>query len=144
VNGDFLRAHGHGIEQLDARELCDVAYSSIVAEMERQYYAQVSGGAQWKDANDPLGESIMRFEERIGLRDNPEALALEMHKAFLKSQGKEWDDTPVGAGGGQWWEQDVEFTSMSDLDAAAQRSAGVAKTRGLFARKPETQDKEVL
>ena len=143
MNGDFLRAHGYGIEELDTRELCDVAYASIVADMERNFYALVAAGAQWKDTRDPLGDDIRRFEERIGLRDNPEALALEMHKQFLAAQGKEWDDTPVGAGSGQWWDQDVEFSSMSDLDTAAKRSEGVAKTRGLFGSAKQ-QGKEVL
>jgi hypothetical protein len=84
----------------------------------------VAAGAQWKDSHDPLGDEITRFEERIGLRENPEEIALMMHKQFLKDQGREWDDTPVGAGNGQWWDQDVEFTDMSDLDAAAKRRAG--------------------
>lgn len=134
VNGDFLRAHGHGIEELTPRELCDIAYSAILEDMERHYYALVAAGATWKDTTDPLGDDIIRFEERIGLRDDPEALALEMHKQFLTSQGKEWDDTPVGAGNGQWWDQDVEFTDMSDLDREQKRRTAVEKNRGLFAK----------
>lgn len=47
-----------------------------------------------------------------------------MHRQWLKDQGKEWDDTPVGAGSGQWWDQDVEFTSMGDLDANGNRRHG--------------------
>jgi hypothetical protein len=144
VNGDFLRTHGHGIEQLSPRELCDVAYSSIVADMERHYYALVAAGAKWEDVSDPLGDDIQRFEERIGLRDDPEAIALAMHRQFLKDQGKEWDDTPVGAGTGQWWEQDTEFTSMSDLDQASKRRQAVEKNRGLFAKNKAPADKEVL
>lgn len=134
VNGDFLRAHGHGIEQLSPRELCDVAYSCIIADMEQHYYALVAAGATWKDTKDPLGDDIARFEERIGLRDNPEELALALHKQFLAAQGKEWDDTPVGAGSGQWWDQDVEFSDMGDLDREAKRRAAAEKNRGLFAR----------
>jgi hypothetical protein len=134
VNGDFVRAHGHGIEYLGVRELCDVAYSAIVGDMERHYYALVGAGASWKDSDDPLGDQVQRFEERIGLRDDPEALALEMHKQFLRAQGKDWDDTPVGAGNGEWWDQDVEFTDMSDLDAEARRRGSVSRTAGLFAR----------
>jgi hypothetical protein len=129
VNGDFLRAHGRGIEELSPRELCDIAYSAILEDMERHYYALVAAGAQWKDSTDPLGDDIVRFEERIGLRDDP-----EMHKQFLRDQGKEWDDTPVGAGNGQWWDQDVEFTDMSDLDAEAKRRHAVERNRGLFAK----------
>jgi hypothetical protein len=123
VNGDFLRANGRGIEELDARELCDLAYSAIIEEMTRHYYAMVAAGAQWKD-DDPLADNIQRFEERIGLQENPEEIALAMHRQFMADQGKEWDDTPVGAGSGQWWDQDVEFTDMSDLDAAAKRRRG--------------------
>jgi hypothetical protein len=134
VNGDFLRAHGCGIQELDVRELCDIAYAAIVTDMERHYYALVAAGATWKDTEDPLGDNIKRFEERTGLRDDPEALALEMHKNFLKIQGKEWDDTPVGAGNGEWWDQNVEFTDMSDLDTERKRRAGISKNRGLFAR----------
>lgn len=144
VNGDFLRTHGHGIECLDLRELCDVAYSLILADMERHYYALVAAGAEWKDSRDPLGDDIQRFEERIGLRDDPEALALALHKQFMKDQGKEWDDTPVGAGTGQWWEQDTEFTDMSDLDRTATRGHASERNRGLFARNSRPPDKEVL
>jgi hypothetical protein len=135
VNGDFLRSHGYGIEELDVRELCDVAYSAIVADMERQYYALVAAGGKWEHSDDPLGDSIVRFEERIGLRDDPAALALEMHKQFLAAQGKEWDDTPVGAGNGEWWNQNVEFTDMSDLDRQAERRRAAGRNAGLFRKK---------
>lgn len=135
MNGDFIRSHGHGIETLSARELCDVAYSAIVADLERNYYAAVSAGAEFKDSKDPLGDSITRFEEKIGLRDNPEDLALAMHRQLLESRGIEWDDTPVsGAGMRGWWDQDVEFTDMSDLDKEAKRREAVSKNRGLFAK----------
>jgi hypothetical protein len=145
VNGDFIRRHGRGIEQLDPRELCNVAYSAIVSDMEAHYYALVAAGAQWKDSQDPLGDDIRRFEERIGLRDDPEALALQMHKQLLKERGIPWDDTPVGAGTGQWWEQDTEFTSMSDLDVESKRRQSVEKNRGLFAKnKAPKQEKETL
>jgi hypothetical protein len=129
VNGDFLRTAGCGIEELDARELCDLAYSAIIEEITRHYHALVAAGAQWKDSRDPLGDDIQRFEERIGLRENPEEIALMMHKQFMKDQGREWDDTPVGAGSGQWWDQDVEFSDMSDLDAAARRREGTDRGR---------------
>lgn len=125
MNGDFLRANGHGIEELCARELCDLAYAAITEGMERHYYALVAAGAKWEGTDDPLGDDIRRFEERIGLRDDPNAWALAMHKQMMAAQGKEWDDTPVAGGSGQWWDQDVEFSSMSDLDAAAkQRKKG--------------------
>lgn len=116
MNGDFLRRTGHGIGTLSPSELCDVAYATLVDGLERQYYAQLAAGARWDD-DDPLGETIVRLEERLGLREDPEALALELHKRMLAAQGKPWDDTPVGAGSGQWWEQDVDdFRDMSDLD----------------------------
>jgi photosystem II stability/assembly factor-like uncharacterized protein len=121
VNGDLIRNTGHGIEELNPRELCDVAYAAILDGLERRFYALTAAGAQWKDSEDPLGEQIERFEEKIGLRDDPNAWALAMHRQFMESQGREWDDTPVGAGSGEWWDQDVEFTSMSDLDKAAKR-----------------------
>lgn len=122
------------MQDLAPRELCDLAYAAIIADIERSYYAQVSAGAEWKDASDPLGDSIRRFEERVGLRDDPEALALELHKGLLKSRGIEWDDTPVSGGSGKWWDQDVEFSDMSDLDAEAHRREAVSKNRGLFAK----------
>lgn len=121
VNGDFIRAHGHGIEHLRPRELCDVAYALLIDDIERNYYALLASGATWKDTSDPLGDSVTRFEERMGLRENPADIALELHKQLLKQRGIEWDDTPVGAGSGQWWDQDIEFTSMGDLDAAGKR-----------------------
>lgn len=116
------------------RELCDVAYSAIVSGMERHYYAMVAAGAKWESTSDPLLDSVERFEERTGLREDPEAIALEMHKQFLRSQGKTWDDTPVGAGNGQWWDQDVEFTDMSDLDQEQKRRTAAETNRGLFAK----------
>lgn len=124
VNGTFLRSHGHGIEALEVRELCDISYALITEGIERDYYARVAAGAKWEDATDPLGDMIVRFEERVGLRENPEAIAFELHKQLLKSRGIEWDDTPVGAGSGQWWDQDVEFTDMSDLDKTSRRRKG--------------------
>lgn len=134
MNGDLLRAHGHGVQEMDARELCDVAYSAIIADIERGYYAHVAAGGKWENSSDPLGDMIARFEERAGLRDNPEELALTLHKQWLKQRGIEWDDTPVGAGNGQWWDQDVEFTDMSDLDAEARRRKAASRNRGLFVR----------
>lgn len=134
MNGDLLRATGRGLEALDARELCDVAYSAIVADMERHYYAMVAAGATWKDSNDPLGDTVARFEERIGLRYNPEDVALELHRQWLAQRGIPWDDTPVSAGSGKWWDQDVEFTDMSDLDAEARRREAASRNRGLFTR----------
>jgi hypothetical protein len=103
--------------------------------MERHHYAQMAAGAQWKDSTDPLGDAVQRFEERIGLRENPEDIALELHKQFLKAQGKEWDDTPVSGGSGNWWDQDVEFTDMSDLDREAKRRKAAEKKAGLFRKK---------
>lgn len=129
------------------REMCDAAYSAIVADVERNFYAQVAAGAQWKDSTDPLGDTIERLEERLGLREDPEAIALAMHKAFMLSQGKEWDETPVGAGSGQWWDQDVEFSDMSDLDQEAKRRTAAETNRGLFAKnlKPKNlKPKETL
>lgn len=138
VNGDLVRAHGRGIEALDTRELCDVAYAAIIADMERHYYALVAAGAKWEGTDDPLGDDIRRFEERIGLREDPHAVALAMHRQFLAAQGKEWDDTPVTGGSGQWWDQDVEFSDMADLDAEAKRRTAVSRNRGLFAKDRKT------
>jgi hypothetical protein len=106
----------------------------IIADLERTYYAQVASGAKWEGTSDPLGDAVHRFEERIGLRDNPEDIALAMHKQMLAARGIEWDDTPVGAGSGQWWDQDVEFTEMSDLDAQARKRDAGSTSRGLFAK----------
>jgi len=91
--------------------------------MERNYYALVARGATWEHVDDPLGDQVERFEEHIGLRENPEALAMEMHKMLLASRGIEWDDTPVkGSGSGQWWDQDIDdFRDMSQLDAGGSK-----------------------
>jgi hypothetical protein len=122
VSGLLLR-RGVFIENLDARELCDIAYSLLAEDIERSYYAQVAAGAKWEDVSDPLGEAMQRLDERLGLREDPEAVALELHKKLLAARGVEWDDTPVGGGSGEWWDQEAEFSSMSDLDAAARRRA---------------------
>jgi hypothetical protein len=140
ANGDLLRATGYGLEELDVRELCDLAYSSIIESMEKQYYAQLAAGGKWENSDNPLEDSIVRFEERAGLRENPEEIALELHKRFLADQGKEWDDTPVSAGSGQWWDQDVEFTDMADLDQQARRREASSVTRGLFARERKVKE----
>ena len=102
--------------------------------MERHHYALVAAGATWKDSNDPLGDAIKRMEEQIGLRENPEDIALTLHKRWLADRGIEWDDTPVSAGSGQRWDQDVEFTDMSDLDRESRRREAVSRNRGLFAK----------
>lgn len=127
VNGEFLRRTGRGIETLDVREACDLAYAVITSDMERNFYAMVSAGAKFTDSDDPLGDQVLRFEERAGLRFNPEDIALEAHRNWLRAQGKDWDDTPVGAGNGQWWDTNVEWTprtTMSDLDSEAARARG--------------------
>ena len=127
VSGLLLR-RGTRITDLDARELCDVAYSLLVEGIERGYYAQVAAGVKWKDVSDPLGEALYRLEEHLGLHEDPQAVAMELHKKMLKDRGIEWDDTPVSGGGsGEWWDQDAEFTSMSDLDAGARRRAARKK-----------------
>ena len=96
VNGDQLRATGRGIEHLNARELCNLTYSLLVADIERNYYARVSAGAKWENEEDPLGDAVARFEERIGMREDPDAIALALHRRWLESRGIAWDDTPVG------------------------------------------------
>lgn len=117
VNGALLRGAGYGVEDLHVSELCDVAYSMLTDDLERNYYAQVAAGMTFKDSDTPLADAVYRFEERIGLRENPESIAMELHKRWRAAQGLAWDDTPVGQGGGNWWEQDVEdFRDMSDLD----------------------------
>lgn len=132
MNGDQLATTGHGIEDMDARELCDLSYALITGGIERQYYALLSGGAKFEDSTDPIGDQITEFEEKFGLREDPSAIALELHKRLLASRGIPWDDTPVGAGSGEWWDQDIEFTDMSDLDKKKQASEGIARTRRIF------------
>ena len=102
-------------------------------DLTRHHYAQVAAGAKW-ETEDPLGDAVRKFEEQVGLRDDPNAWALEQHKKMLAAQGKEWDDTPVKGGSGQWWDQDVEFTEMSDLDRQSSRKQTVNRNRGLFAK----------
>jgi hypothetical protein len=82
------------------------------------FRARVSRGEKF-EAQDPLGDEIRAFEESIGLRGgaNAEELALAMHKEWMRQQGKEWDDTPVtGKQADRWWDQDVEYKSMDDLN----------------------------
>lgn len=80
------------------------------------FRAQVAAGAQF-ESDDPLGEKITRFEEEIGLRVNPADVALALHRQWMAQQGKAWDDTPV-AGDDRWWDQNIEYTGMEDLNRA--------------------------
>lgn len=131
MNGDLLRATGRGMETLSPRELCDVAWSAMLEGIEKQYYAMVAAGIKF-EAEDPMADQVTRLEEKIGLRYNPEDLALELHKTLLAARGIEWDDTPVGAGSGKWWDQDIDnFKDMSDLDAASKKKR-VSRLLGAF------------
>lgn len=121
IDGQQVRATGRGIEGLTLRQVCNVAYSLVIDEMTLTFRAQVAAGAKF-EVDDPLGERIERFEEEIGLRFDPAAAALAMHKAWMTAQGKAWDDTPVTADA-RWWDQDVEFTSMDDLNKSMTRKA---------------------
>ena len=53
-----------------------------------------------------LDEQLERFDETIGMRFDFDALALAQHRAWLESQGKEWDDTEVEQ---DWRMQDREI-----------------------------------
>lgn len=54
-----------------------------------------------------LRDRVIRFEESIGLRIDPAKIALAQHRAFLASQGIEWDDTPTEAD--DWRAEDREY-----------------------------------
>jgi hypothetical protein len=87
-----------------------------------------TGAAKW-DSDDPLGDQIRDFEEKLGIRKDANIYALEQMKLWHKLIGKEWDDTPVTEGivvtrNGEVTktqnvalaELNVEYTSMNDLN----------------------------
>jgi hypothetical protein len=60
-----------------------------------------------KETDDDLETVIERWEQKIGLRVDPEEQALEALKAFNKARGIPWDDTPVVPS--DWRERDEEI-----------------------------------
>jgi len=115
IDGQQIRQTGKSVNGLTMREMCNVAYSHYVDDMTGTFRAQVARGATW-ETNDPLGEQIEAWEEKIGLRYDPAIVAQEMLRAWQESQGMTWDDTPVAADD-KWLAGDVniEFSSMDDL-----------------------------
>lgn len=90
----MLRNQGRGILTFSVREICNIAYSIIVEDLEKMWWAQFSHPNTDLEKLGSIEETVERFEERIGLRINPEDIAMEQHKAMLKAKGIEWDNTP--------------------------------------------------
>ena len=65
--------------------------------MRLTYRAALSAGAPF-ESDDPYGDQVREFEERIGLRADPGIAAMEQMKAWYKATGREWDETPVTEG----------------------------------------------
>jgi hypothetical protein len=60
-----------------------------------------------KETDDPLEEVVLQWEMKMGLRVDPEEVALDALKAFNKARGIPWDDTPVD--NRDWRERDEEI-----------------------------------
>jgi hypothetical protein len=116
LDGRQIASTGRGIESLTLRQLCNLAYAHYLDEMALTFRAQVAAGAKW-DTDDPFAEKVEEFEEKISLRYDPAETARAMQRAWVEAQGGSWDETPVEASK-NWWDKDVEFTSMGDLDNA--------------------------
>lgn len=87
------------------REAVNIAQFLAVDEMvmeDREF--RYSGGK--KPTDDPVETHIEHWEEKIGLKVDPDAEALKAYKAWRASQGLEWDDTPVQL---DWRERDEEI-----------------------------------
>jgi hypothetical protein len=85
------------------RQCMNIAWSLIIDEMTIEDRAMRAAGHKFED---PLDDRIQYFEERIGLRVNPEEVAMALHKQRLAAMGIPWDDTQVQV---DWRMQDQEF-----------------------------------
>jgi hypothetical protein len=79
-----------------------------------------SGGK--KESDDPVETVILHWQEKIGLKVDPAAAALEAMKAFYKATGREWDDTPVEA---DWRERDEEIPGNYIAGRQGKKGEGV-------------------
>jgi hypothetical protein len=75
-----------------------------------------------KDSDDSVETHIERWQEKVGLRVDPAAAALEAMKAFNKMRGIPWDDTPVEM---DWRERDEEIPGTYMAGAKGVKGEGV-------------------
>jgi hypothetical protein len=75
-----------------------------------------------KETDDPVETIIERWQEKVGLKIDPAAQALEAMKAFYKATGRPWDDTPVTA---DWREVDTEIPGNYMGGQRGKRGEGV-------------------
>lgn len=66
--------------------------------MRATFRAQVSNSNVKFESDDPLGDQLQSFNEKLGLVSDSSDEALEMMKQWYKITGREWDDTPVTQG----------------------------------------------
>jgi hypothetical protein len=87
--------------------------------MRETFHAHIAAKTEFK-SEDPLGDQIRTFDERIGMHKDTTDWAISQLKEFYKLQGKEWDDTVVrdeDVKGDKWWDVgNVEYTGMSSLN----------------------------
>lgn len=105
IDGRLLLSHGRGLHTFTPREACNIAHHLIIEEMITEDREFRWSGSK-KQSDDPVETHIQRWEEKIGLRIDPAAMALEAMKAFYKATGKVWDDTPVEV---DWRQKDEEI-----------------------------------
>lgn len=76
------------------REAINIAIAWQVDDFRKEDHAFRWSGSK-KESDDPVEVTIERWQEKIGLKVDPAAEALEAMKRFYAATGKEWDDTPV-------------------------------------------------
>lgn len=123
------------------REACNCAYFHIVKDMREEDRAARMVGHKF-DAS--LEDRIMRFEEKIGLRPDHDALALWMHRnillparglsedeiAELFDEGVQQDVLPAGiAEEHRWRFEDKEYTGLEEFDGNPWELPGMNKLR---------------
>jgi hypothetical protein len=94
VDGRLLLSHGRGLHTFTVREACNIAIAWQTDDFRREDHAFRWSGSK-KESDDPVEVIIERWQEKIGLKVDPAAEALEAMKRFYKATGKDWDDTPV-------------------------------------------------
>jgi hypothetical protein len=101
LDGEMLISHGKGISQFTFREFLNICYTTVV----RQFQPPMD------EEGDSVEVQISRFEEKIGLRHNPENDAMAALRQWQISQGIDPDaKTDFDPNASKpWWEQDLEM-----------------------------------
>jgi hypothetical protein len=103
------------------REAVNIAIAWQIDEMRAEDHAFRWSGSK-KASDDPVETTIERWHEKVGLKVDPAAQALEAMKAFYEATGKEWDDTPVSA---DWREVDEEIPGNYMGGQRGERGEGI-------------------